>query len=204
MNLRYDRKKAEARFGHLFTVVPGDQCHYCGLPSDGHDHRPAVHTLHRFAKDRQVTRREIEEQFGPCRLVPCCTICNMGIGSFEGEHDNDRRDEILGFLDFFDDEGEQKGEWSYGAFAIACEILDARAKGLLGDEVYALPAVGRLIMSHALRVQKGEWADDPFFHEHRERFAAWLKAVPRRKAKHFLDMARLESYKFKPGVYDRS
>ncbi len=201
--MRYDRRKAEARFGHLFSVVPGDACHYCGLPSDGHDHRPAVHTLHKFSEGRKVTRREVEEHFGPCRLVPCCTICNMGIGSFEGDDDNDRRDEILGFLDFYDDDGPTKGEWSFGAFSVACEILDARVEGLVGDDVYALPAVGRLIMSHALRVKKGEWKDLEFFNEHRERFASWLCAEPRRKSKHFLAMARLESYKFKQGVYGR-
>ena len=202
--LRYDRRKAEARFAHLYAAVPGDECYYCGLPSEGHDHRPAVHTLHNFAKTRKVTRREIEDRFGPCRLVPCCTICNMGLGSFEGTDDNERRDEILSYLDFFDDDGPHKGEWSLGAFTTAYEILAARTEETVGDEIYALPAVGRLIMSHALRVKKGEWQDGEFWHFHRVRFAAWLQGEPRRKSKHFLNMARLESYKFKDGVYDRS
>jgi hypothetical protein len=199
----YDRKEAEARFKHLYAEVPGDECHYCGLARDGHDHRPAIHTLHRFAKGRQVTRKEIEGHFGQCRLVPCCTICNMGIGSFEGVDDNDCRDEILGFLDFFDDDGPSKGVWSFGAFTVACEVLEARSKDIVGDEIYAVPAVGRAIMVHALRSRKGEWRDDPFWHPHRLRFANWLRAEPRRKSKHFLDMARLESYRFKDGVYGR-
>lgn len=202
--MRYDRKKAEARFGHLYTEIPGNSCHYCGLPRDGYDHQPAIHTLHKFAKDRLITRKQIEERFGLCRLVPACTICNMGIGSFEGESDDDRRLEILGFLDFYDDEGPTKGEWNYGAFTVAYEILAARTQNVVGDEIYAIPSVGRLIMSHALRSKMGEWADHPFWMEHRERFAMWLSAEPKRKQKHFLDMSRLESYDFRNGVYGRS
>jgi hypothetical protein len=201
--LRYDRKKAEARFAHLYSLVSGEECHYCGFPSDGHDHRPAIHTLHRFSKGRKITRREVEAHLGPCRLVPCCTICNMGIGSFEGADDNERREEILSFLDFFNDEGPYKGEWNLGAFTVAYEVLEARAEGKLSDEIYALPAVGRLILSHALRTKMGEWRDGEFWHEHRLRLAQWLQGEPRRKAKHFLAMARLASYNFKDGVYGR-
>jgi hypothetical protein len=128
----------------------------------------------------------------------------MGIGSFEGENDNERRVEILEFLDFYDDGGPHKGEWNFGAFCVACEMLDARLNDVVGDEVYAIPAVGRAIISQALRVKMGDWKDDNFWHPHRQRFAAWLAAEPRRKSKHFLIMARLESYKFKDGVYGRS
>lgn len=202
--MKYNRKEAERRFGHLYEVVPGDSCYYCGLPGDGVDHRPAVHTLHRFAKGRKVTRREIEAQYGQCRLLPCCTICNMGIGSFEGEGDDEYRDEILGFLDFYDDEGPHKGEWNFGTFLAAMEVLEARENGILGDEVYALPLIGRLLMAQALRAMKGEWKDDPRWKPHRERFRAWIIAEPRRRSAHFLAMARLKSYEFLDGVYGRN
>lgn len=201
--MRYIRKKAEARFGHVYTVVPGDKCHYCGLPSDGHDHQPAIYTLHKFAKDRLVTRKQIEERFGPCLALPACTICNMGIGSFEGESDDERRLEILGFLDFFDDEGPTKGQWNFGAFMIAYEILVLRDRNEVGDEVYAIPAVGRAIMVHALRAKMGEWMDHPFWSAHRDRLGKWLATAPRSKQKYFLDMSRLESYRFRPGVFGR-
>lgn len=201
--MRYVRKKAEQRFGHLYTVVEGDECHYCGLPSDGHDHQPAIFTLHKFAADRLVTRKQIEERFGACYTVPACIICNMGIGSFEGESDDDRRQEILGFLDFFDQEGPSKGHWNYGAFLVAYEILLLRYQNAVGEEVYAIPSIGRAIMAHALRAKMGEWEDHPFWMTHREGFAKWLTAVPGRKQKHFLDMAGLESYSFRPGVYGR-
>lgn len=203
MVMRYDRKKAEARFGHLYGQVAGDACHYCDMPSDGHDHQPALHTLHKFAKDRLVTRKQVEERFGPCRLVPCCTICNMGIGAYEGDNDNDRRLEVLGFIDFYDDEGPTKGEWNAGAFMVAFGILQARTENLVGDDIYALPAVGRAIMSHALRTKMGEWPDDAIWKSHRERLALWMSAEPRRKQKHFLDMSGLESYGFRKGVYGR-
>ena len=201
--LRYERKKAEARFRHVYTVVSGDECHYCGLPSDGHDHRPAIHSLHKFASSRLVTRKEIEGRFGKCRLVPCCTICNMGIGSFDGANDDECREEILGFIDFFDDDGPTRGSWNYGAFCTAVEILTARTIGNVGDEIYAIPVVGRAVISHALRSKMGQWQDDAFWSAHRERLATWLKSAPRRKSKHFLTMARLESYKFRDGVYGR-
>ena len=201
--MRYNRKRAEERFGHLYTEVPGDECYYCGMPKDGFDHRPSIFTLHKFAKHRRVTRREINEQFGECRLVPSCIICNMGIGSYEGESDNDRRQEILNFLDLYDDFGPNKNEWNFGVFAAAAEILIARDQDMVTDEVYAIPLVGRIVISHALWVKMGNAKDDEFWQRHRMKLAEWLNAQPKRKAKHFLDMARLESYAFKDGVFGR-
>lgn len=201
--MRYNRKSAEERFGHLYTEAPGDECYYCGMPRDGWDHRPSLFTLHKFAEGRKVTRREIFEQFGECRLVPSCVICNMGIGSFEGENDDDRRQEILNFIDLYDDFGPKKNEWNFGVFTAAAEILFARDEGMLTDEIYAIPLVGRIIMAHALWVKMGNAKDNEFWSKHRQKFADWLNGKPKRKAKHFLDMARLESYAFKDGVYGR-
>lgn len=201
--MRYNRKQAQERFQHLYVEVPGDECFYCGMPKDGVDHRPAIFTLHKFAKSRMVTRREIHEHFGQCRLVPSCVICNMGIGSYEGENDNDRRQEILNFIDLYDDFGPNRNEWNFGVFTAAAEMLIARDQGMLTDEVYAVPLVGRLVVSHALWVKMGNAKDDEFWQRHRRKLAEWLTAQPRRKAKHFLDMARLESYSFKNGVFGR-
>jgi hypothetical protein len=127
----------------------------------------------------------------------------MGLGSYDGADDNDRRDEILCFLDFFDDEGPRKGQWNFGAWAIAYETLEAIDQGVVDRQAYALPAVGRLIMSHALRVKKGEWSDGDFWRRHRAKFADWLAETPKRASRHFIAMAGLESYAFKDGVYSR-
>ena len=76
----YKRGEAERRFQHVYAPVDGDRCIYCGMPSDGKfDHQPPVYILHRFADGGLVTKRAIRERFGQCKLVPCCTICNMGL-----------------------------------------------------------------------------------------------------------------------------
>ena len=37
---KYNRKKAEQRFEHVYETVAGDKCIYCGMPSDGeYDHQ---------------------------------------------------------------------------------------------------------------------------------------------------------------------
>ena len=78
---KYNRKKAEQRFEHVYETVAGDKCIYCGMPSDGeYDHQPPVYILHRFADGGLVTKKAIREQFGQCKLVPCCRVCNMGWG----------------------------------------------------------------------------------------------------------------------------
>lgn len=93
---KYDRRKAEKRFAPVYTTVDGDHCIYCGMPNDGKfDHQPPVYILHRFANGGLVTKRAIREQFGECLLVPCCTICNMGLGAYHGVDNNDRREEIV-------------------------------------------------------------------------------------------------------------
>ena len=88
---RYSRREAEERFARVYERVAGHRCIYCGISSDGrYDHQPPVYVLHRFADGGLVTERAIREKFGPCKLVPCCTICNMGIGAYHGV-DEDRR-----------------------------------------------------------------------------------------------------------------
>ncbi|MER8446911.1 hypothetical protein NKH52_27350 [Mesorhizobium sp. M1066] len=96
---KYNRREAEMRFERVYEVVAGDQCIYCGMPNDGKfDHQPPVYVLHRFADGGLVTKKAIRERFGRCKLVPCCTICNMGLGAFHGSTDNERRQEIANWL----------------------------------------------------------------------------------------------------------
>ena len=91
---KYNRREAEMRFQRAYETVAGERCIYCGMPNDGkYDHQPPVYVLHRFADGGLVAKKAIRERFGQCKLVPCCTICNMGLGAFHGSTDNDRMQE---------------------------------------------------------------------------------------------------------------
>lgn len=196
---RYDRRAAEKRFGHLFAPAEGDRCVYCGMPNDGKvDHQPPVYVLHRFANGGLVTKKQVRDAFGECRLVPCCTICNMGLGTFYAPDDRDRRREIVGW--FLEDE---KNPLDRMALVIGRKLLEDRLNGRKGPEIYAFPGVGRLIYIAALiGLSDGSYGSPEEFPgwliTGQEELAGWLRGAPRRKYQHFLEMAGLESYELLP------
>ena len=196
---RYDRRAAERRFGHLYASMEGDCCLYCGMSSDGKvDHQPPVYVLHRFANGSQVTKKQVREAFGDCRLVPCCTICNMGLGTFYAPDDRDRRAEIVGW--FLEDEQNPLDKMILIA---GRQLLEDRLNGRRGPEVYTFPGVGRLIYIAALvGLADGTYRSPDDFPKWlkagQAELAEWLRGAPRRKYQHFLDMAGLESYQLRP------
>lgn len=198
-NANYNRAAAERRFAHVYETVEGDHCVYCGMPSDGkHDHQPPVYVLHRFANGRMVTKRQIREAFGTCRLVPCCTICNRGLGAYHGNDDNDRRREILEWFvvdDRFPDD--------QAALIAGYLLLKARFEEQADINIYRFPEVGRAIYIEALLgLMNGDFASPRDFPEWLKiaqiELAEWLRQEPRRKSQHFLDMAHLASYDLVP------
>lgn len=200
---RYNRRAAEKRFEHVYQPVAGDRCIYCGMPSDGKlDHQPPVYILHRFADGGVVTKKAIRERFGECKLVPCCTICNMGLGAFHGRDDNERRREIANW--FLVDE-------RYPEDALILEVgrqwIEKRLQGRRGTEIYDFPGVGRVIYIHALfGFIEGEFNSPDEFPEWlrltQRELAEWLRAASRRKSQYFLDMANLASYDLLPHARD--
>lgn len=200
---RYNRRAAEKRFEHVYQAVAGDRCIYCGMPSDGkRDHQPPVYILHRFADGGLVTKKAIREQFGECKLVPCCTICNMGLGAFHGRDDNERRREIANW--FLVDE-------RYPEDALVVEVgrqlIHRRLEGSAGTKIYGFPGVGRVIYTHVLfGFIEGEFNSPDEFPEWlrltQRELAEWLRAAPRRKSQYFLDMANLASYDLLPHARD--
>ncbi|MGO8196353.1 hypothetical protein ACC786_31435 [Rhizobium ruizarguesonis] len=191
---KYNRREAEERFARVFEPVAGDRCIYCGMPSEGKvDHQPPVYVLHRFANGELVTKRDIQQQFGQCKLVPCCTICNMGLGAYHGADDNERRREIVGWFLEDDRYPEDKLILDMGD-----RLIEQRAAGERGTEIYAFPGVGRSIYIHAL-VGFIEGDDFPeWLRLAQLELADWLRAKPGRKAQYFLEMACLESYNLLP------
>lgn len=200
---RYNRRAAEKRFEHIYQPIAGDRCIYCGMPSDGKlDHQPPVYILHRFADGGLVTKKAIRERFGECKLVPCCTICNMGLGAYHGRDDNERRREIANW--FIVDE-------RYPEDALVVEVgrqlIEKRLQGRRGTEIYDFPGVGRVIYIHALfGFMEGEFSAPDEFPEWlrltQRELAERLRAVPRRKSQYFLDMANLASYELLPHARD--
>ncbi len=197
--LKYSRRVAEKRFSSVYVPVTGDQCIYCGMPSDGRvDHQPPVYVLHRFAKGGLVTKREIRNQFGQCKLVPCCTICNMGLGAFHGSADIERRREIVNW--FLPDERYPEDNLILG---LGHKLLEQRLRGNRGVEVYEFPGVGRSIyLSALLGLINGEYdspeAFPPWLRQSQSELAGWLRGAPKRKSRYFLDMANLASYDLLP------
>lgn len=200
---RYNRRAAEKRFEHVYQPVAGDRCIYCGMPSDGkRDHQPPVYILHRFADGGLVTKKAIREQFGECKLVPCCTICNMGLGAFHGRDDNERRREIANWFVVDERYPEDKLVMEIGR-----QLIEKRLQGSRGAEIYEFPGVGRVIYTHALfGFIEGQFNAPDEFPEwlltSQSELAEWLRAVPRRKSQYFLDMANLISYDLLPHARD--
>lgn len=200
---RYNRRAAEKRFQHVYQPVAGDRCIYCGMPSDGKfDHQPPLYVLHRFADGGLVTKKAIRERFGECKLVPCCTICNMGLGAFHGRDDNERRREIVNW--FLVDERYPESEFilEVGRGLIERWLRDGGEKN-----IFVFPGVGRVIYIHALcGFIDGEFHSPDDFPEWlrltQGELAEWLRAAPRRKHQYFLDMANLASYELLPHARD--
>lgn len=196
---RYNRSAAEHRFQRVYQPVAGDRCIYCGMPSDGKlDHQPPVYVLHRFADGGLVTKKAIRDRFGDYKLVPCCTICNMGLGAFHGRDDNERRHEIANWF-LVDDR--------YPADQFVVEtghrLIDGRLVGKLGPEIFQFPGVGRAIYTQALfGYIDGDFNAPSDFPEWlqtmQSELAEWLRAAPRRKSAYFLAMANVASYELLP------
>ena len=180
-------------------TVAGDRCVYCGMPSDGKsDHQPPVYVLHRFANGGLVTKREIREQFGQCKLVPCCTICNMGLGACHGLDDSDRRQEIVNW--FLVDERFPKDNM---LLELGYRLIEKRLQRKLGNEIYKFPGVGRIVYISALTgLIEGEFQSPQDFPEWlkiaQSELADWLRGALKRKPQYFLAMANLESYELMP------
>lgn len=196
---RYVRRKAELRFAHVYERVDGTRCIYCGMANDDrYDHQPPVYVLHRFANDGLTTKKAIREQFGQCKLVPCCTICNMGLGAYHGADDNDRRLEIVGW--FLNDKRFPEDE---AILAIGRQLIEDRLQQKRGVEIYEFAGVGRVIYIEALLgFIDGEFSCPDDFPEWLQvaqlELAERLRGAPRRKSQYFLDMANLESYDLLP------
>lgn len=196
---KYSRTTAERRFARVYEAVDGDKCVYCGMPSDGrYDHQPPVYLLHRFADGSLVTKRAIREKFGQCKLVPCCTICNMGLGAYHGSNDNERREQIVDWFLVDDRFPEDQIVLDLGY-----QFIEDRAQQNRGTEIYRFPGVGRAIYIEALfGFINGDYDSPDAFPEWlkfmQTELAEWLRGAPKRKSQYFLDMANLESYKLTP------
>jgi hypothetical protein len=199
VNLRYSRYQAEKRFARVYDIVRGDRCIYCGMPNDGkYDHQPPLYVLHRFANGALVTGKAIQQAFGQCKLVPCCTICNMGLGAHHGSDDNDRRTEIVNWFLLHDRFPEDRLILDLGY-----KLVDDHAQGQRGCEIYKFPGVGRAIYIEALvGLIEGKFTSTDDFpawlRMMQPELAEWLRAAPRRKRQYFLAMASLESYDLLP------
>lgn len=200
---KYSRYKAEKRFAHVYKTVVGDRCIYCGMPNDGkYDHQPPVYVLHRFADGGLVTKNAIREEFDQCNLVPCCTICNMGLGAYHGADDNDRRQEIVNWFLLDDRYPEDKLILDLGY-----KLIEDRAGQKRGTEIYKFPGVGRAIYIEALiGLIEGNFVgpDDypDWLKMMQSELAEWLRGAPKRKSQYFLEMASLESYELLPHARD--
>lgn len=195
----YSRSAAERRFARVYETVEGDRCIYCGMPSDGaYDHQPPVYVLHKFASGRLVTKREIRERFGRCELVPCCTICNMGLGAYHGESNNDRRREIVNWFLCDSEFPEDKLILDVGYRLIQKYLSGHREKN-----IYVFPGVGRVIYIEVLHgFIDGKFSSPDDFPDWlkltQSELAEWLRGAPKRKSQYFLDMASLQSYDLVP------
>jgi hypothetical protein len=176
---KYSRRKAEQRFARVYETVEGDRCLYCGMPNDGkYDHQPPVYVLHRFADGGLVSKRTIREQFGQCKLVPCCTICNMGLGAYHGSDDNGRREEIVNWF-LLDERFPEDRK----ILDVGYRLIDDRAQQKRGSEICEFPGVGRVIYIEALvGLIKGDFDNPDDFPEWlklmQSELAEWLRGAP--------------------------
>lgn len=200
---RYNRYRAEQRFAHIYETAAGDRCIYCGIANDGkYDHQPPVYVLHRFADGGLVTKSAIREQFGQCKLVPCCTICNMGLGTYHGSDDNERRQEIVNW--FLEDDSIPEDQL---ILELGSKLLNDRLQQKRGSEIYEFAGVGRVIYAEALvGLIEGDFNSPDDFPDWlklaQSELAVWLRDAPRRKSQYFLAMANLESYELRPWARD--
>lgn len=200
---KYNRRRAEQRFAHVYETIAGETCTYCGMPNDGKfDHQPPVYVLHRFADGGLVTKKAIREAFGRCKLVPACTICNMGLGAYHGKDDNDRRQEIVNWFLLDERYPEDKLVLDMGY-----KLVDERLESKRGCEIYAFPGVGRAIFIEALMgLIESRYCMPSVFPDWlkmlQSELSEWLRAEPRRKSQYFLDMANLVSYELLPHARD--
>jgi len=198
---RYVRSIAEKRFERVYHTIEGERCIYCGIANDGKfDHQPPVYVLHRFADGGLVTKRKIREHFGECKLVPCCTICNMGLGAYHGTDDDDRRREIMNW--FLADERYPEDPLT---LEIGRELIRRRLESLSTADIYEFPGVGRVIYINALlasMTSSGTEGSPSWLQQAQSELADWLRGSPRRKSAYFLAMANLESYELRPHARD--
>jgi hypothetical protein len=191
------------RFAQDYDIVEGTSCIYCERPNGGKfDHQPPLYVLHRFASSRLVTKRAIREKFGQCKLIPCCTICNMGLGAYHGKDDNDRRQEIANW--FLLDERYPADKL---ILIFGYRLWDGRINQSRGTEVYQFPGVGRVIYIEALMgLVEGRYDTPDAFPDWLRlmqlELAEWLRTESRRRSRYFLDMANLQSYQLVPDARD--
>ena len=126
----------------------------------------------------------------------------MGLGSYHGSDDNDRRKEIVNWFLLDERFPQDKVILDVGE-----KLIEDRFKSKRGSEIYPFPGVGRIIYINALLgLIKGDFQSPDDFPEwlrvaHSE-LAEWLRGAPKRKSKYFLDMANLESYELLPHARD--
>ncbi|MCG6115820.1 MAG: hypothetical protein MEQ84_11540 [Mesorhizobium sp.] len=200
---RYSRRAAEKSFGMVYRFVAGSRCTYCGIANDGKsDHQPPLSVLFGFAKGGSTTKEALLERFGDCRLVPCCTICNLGLGAFQCHDDNDRRRRVANWF---------RVNTRHPADALVLEngrlLIQKRLEGNRGKEIYANSGVGRCIyLSALLGLAEGHFRSPSSFPDWLQasqlELSEWLRGAPRRKFQYFLDMANLMSFELLPDVGD--
>ena len=122
----------------------------------------------------------------------------MGLGAYHGADDNDRRREIANW--FLSDERYPQDR---DVLTLGERLVNDRLREARGAEIYEFAGVGRVIYLHALLGHMdGHFACHADFPDWltmlQSELAEWLRGAPGRKARHFLDMASLESYDLLP------
>lgn len=143
-----------------------------------------------------MTASAIRAEFGECHIVPCGTICNMGLGAYHEVDDNDRRREIVDWFlpdDRYPDDRAILDMATIGWTNVSgvCEAVRSSS----------WPSVGRVVCGEVLL---------GFIHgdfKTPEDFPNWLKVVQSELAEclrglskqaSFLARADLESYDLLP------
>ena len=126
----------------------------------------------------------------------------MGLGAYHGADDNDRRREIVDW--FLHDERYPEDRI---ILAVGYRLLQERAQGKRGVEVYEFPGVGRAIYVEALLgIIEGHYARPDDFPQWlstaQVELAEWLRSARARKSQYFLDMAKLAGYELVPDARD--
>jgi hypothetical protein len=126
----------------------------------------------------------------------------MGLGAYHGSDNTDRRREIVNW--FLIDERYPEDKL---VLDIGYKLVHDRLAGKRGPEIHEFPGVGRVIYTEALYgLIEGTYQTPDDFPDWlktlQAELADWLRAVPRRKAQYFLDMANLASYELLPHARD--